>query len=198
MPLPTWMNICSAKCQKNPRGGGQGQNHMGKIHHGSKHSYQNLEVPYMVKGLKMSYKITKWVGHPMRQPVYTQKTILSETDLPTGQEFGYPPQIFTDHTYTAAMTHTDLEGEVKHGTNFVYCEYCNRCGETHCWCFSSNWEEWLDVNYPNSNPSMEIISSPTARKPPAGWSESRCTIIKATDKARPPSLKEEVSTDSGH
>ena len=53
----------------------------------------------------------------------------SETDIPTGQEFGYPPQIFTDHTYTAAVTHTDLEGEIKHGTNFLgrYCKYCDRC-----------------------------------------------------------------------
>ena len=123
----------------------------------------------------------------------------SETSIPTGQEFGYPPQIFTDCTYTAAMTHTDSEGEIKHGTNFLgrYCEYCDRRGETHCWCFSSDWEEGLDVNYPSSNPSMEIIPSPAVRKPPAGWSESKCTIIKATDKTRPPSLKEEVGTDSG-
>ena len=78
----------------------------------------------------------------------------SETAIPTGQEFGYPPQIFTDCTYTAAMTHTDLEGEIKHGTNFLgrYCEYCDGCRETCCRCFSSDWEEGLDVNYPNSNP----------------------------------------------
>ena len=44
---------------------------------------------------------------------------------------------------------------------------------------------------------MEIIPSPTVRKPPAGLSESRHKIIKATDKTRPPSPKEEVSTDSG-
>ena len=51
----------------------------------------------------------------------------SEADIPTGQGFGYPPQIFTDPTYTLAMTHTDLEGWVKQGTNFLgrYCEYCN-------------------------------------------------------------------------
>ena len=49
----------------------------------------------------------------------------SETEIPTGQGFGYPPQIFTDPTYTVAMTHTDLEEEVKYGTNFLgrYCEY---------------------------------------------------------------------------
>ena len=90
----------------------------------------------------------------------------SKTDMPTGQEFRYPTLIFTDPTHTAVMTHTDLEGEVKHGTNFLgsYCEYCNRSGETHCWCFSSNWEEGLDANKPN--PSMEISPSPTIRKPP--------------------------------
>ena len=42
-----------------------------------------------------------------------------------------------------------------------------------------------------------MIQSPTVRKRPIGWSESRHTIIKATDKARPPSLTEEVSTNSG-
>ena len=53
----------------------------------------------------------------------------SETDIPTGKEFAYLPQIFTDCIYTAVMTHTDSEGEVKHGTNLLgrYCEYCNRC-----------------------------------------------------------------------
>ena len=39
----------------------------------------------------------------------------SETDIPTGQGFGYPPQIIhRPYIYSAAMTHTDLEGEVKH------------------------------------------------------------------------------------
>ena len=71
----------------------------------------------------------------------------SETDMPTGQVFGHPPLIFTDPTHTAVMTHTHSEGEVKHGTNFLgsYCEYCNRSRETHCWCFSSDWEEGLDA-----------------------------------------------------
>ena len=97
----------------------------------------------------------------------------SETDLPTGQEFGYTPLTFTDPTHTAVITNTDSEGEVNHRTNFLgrYCEYCNRSRETCCWCFSSNWEEGLDVNDPN--PSVEISPSPTARKPPAGCSESR-------------------------
>ena len=121
----------------------------------------------------------------------------SEADIPTGQGFEIPTQFFTDPAYTVAVTHTDSEGEIKHETNFLckYCEYCNRCGETHCWCFTSNWEEGLDVNNPNS--SVEILPSPTGRKPPAGWSKSRCSVIKKKDTTRPPSPKEEISTESG-
>ena len=81
----------------------------------------------------------------------------SEIDIPTDLAFGNTPQNFTDPTYTAAVTHTDSEGEVTHKTNFLgkYCEYCDRCGETHCWCFTSDWEDGLDANNPNS--SMEIL-----------------------------------------
>ena len=61
---------------------------------------------------------SKWGGHPAQQGSVHTEDNPSETDISTGQEFGYPPQIFTDCTYTAAMTHTDLEGEIKHGTNF--------------------------------------------------------------------------------
>ena len=118
-----------------------------------------------------------------------------KTDIATGLGFENPSQIFTDPTHTAAVTHTDSEEEVKHETNFLgkYCEYCNRCGETG-WCFTSNWEEGLDVNNPNS--SVEILPSATARKPPAGWSKSRHRVIKKKD-TRPPSPKEEIRTDSG-
>ena len=57
----------------------------------------------------------------------------SETDIPTGQGFGYPPQIFTDPTYTATTTHTESEGEVKQKKKFLekYCELCTKCNETH-------------------------------------------------------------------
>ena len=53
----------------------------------------------------------------------------SKTDIPTGQGLGYPPQIFTNPTYTAVMTHTDSKEVVKPETNFLgrYCEYCNKC-----------------------------------------------------------------------
>ena len=37
---------------------------------------------------------------------------MSETDIPTGQGFRYPPQIFTDPTYATTTTHRESEGEV--------------------------------------------------------------------------------------
>ena len=121
----------------------------------------------------------------------------SEIDIPTDLLFGNAPQNFTDPTYTAAVTHTDSEEEVKHETNFLgkYCEYCGRYRETHCWCFTSNWEDGLDANSPNSY--MEILPSQTARKPSAGWSKNKCRVIKKMDTTGPPSPREEISTDSG-
>ena len=97
--------------------------------------------------------------------VHTEENT-SETDMPTYQEFGYPTLIFNDPTHTAVMLHTDSEGEAIHDSQFQgrYCEYYNRSRETHCWCFSSNWEQELNVS--NPNPSTEISSSSTGRKPP--------------------------------
>ena len=43
----------------------------------------------------------------------------SETDVPTVQGFGYPPQIFTDPTYTTTVTHTESEGEVEQKRIFL-------------------------------------------------------------------------------
>ena len=121
----------------------------------------------------------------------------SEIDIPTDPVIGTPSQICTDPTYNAAVTHTDSEGEVTHKTNFLgkYCKYYDRCRETHCWCFTSDWEDGLDANNPNS--SMEILPSPTARKSPAGWSKNRCRVIKNMDTTGSPSPREEISTDSG-
>ena len=120
----------------------------------------------------------------------------SETDMPTSQEFGYPTLIFTDPTHTAVMPHTDLEGEIIYNSKFLgrYCEYCIRRGETLCWCFSSDWEQGLDVS--NPNPSVEKSSSSAGRKPPAGWSKSRHRVIMATNTTKAPSSKEEISPSS--
>ena len=108
----------------------------------------------------------------------------SETDVPIGQGFRYPPQIFTDPTYTATVTHTESEGKVKQERIFLgkYCTFCDRCGKTHCWCNSSNWEEELiNLDDPNSNPSVEKIPSPTVRRPPVGWSTFRHRIIREAE-----------------
>ena len=120
--------------------------------------------------------------------MHTEDTT-SETDIPTSQGFEYPPQVFTDPTHTTITPHTESEDMVKQETKFLgrYCEYCHKSGETHCWCFSSDWEdELLNVVDPNSNPSVEAIPSPTANKPPVGWSEIRCTIVKGKRPSKTP------------
>ena len=122
----------------------------------------------------------------------------SETDVPAGQGFRYPPQVFTDPTYTPAMPHTEEE-EVEQESKFLgkYCEFCDVCGEKHCWCSSSDWEEgMLGTEKSGSNPSIEKTPSPTVRKPPVGWAAYRHRIVRAAEQARPPSLAEEHSTDS--
>ena len=43
----------------------------------------------------------------------------SETDIPTGQGFGYLPQIFTGPTFTPTMTLTESEGEVQQKRKFL-------------------------------------------------------------------------------
>ena len=97
------------------------------------------------------------------------------------------------------MTNTEEEGEVEQEHKFLgkYCEFCDRCGETHCWCNSSNWEEgMLDAEKSDSNPSIEKTPSPTVRKPPIVWAAYRHRIVRAAEQARPPSLAEEPNTDN--
>ena len=55
----------------------------------------------------------------------------SETDVPTGQGFRYPPQVFTDPMYAAAIPQMEEEGEVEQESKFLgmYCKFCDRCGE---------------------------------------------------------------------
>ena len=101
--------------------------------------------------------------------------------------------------YAAAMPHMEEEGEVEQESKFLgkYCEFCDRCGKTHCWCNSSDWEEGiLGTERSSFNPSIEKTLSPTVRKPSVGWVTYRCRIVRAAEQARPPSLAEEHSTDS--
>ena len=119
----------------------------------------------------------------------------SETDIPTGQGFGYPSQIFINHTQS-----TTSEGEWQRKESFLgrYCEFCDKCNNTHCWYSSCNWKEGLtDVNGTSSNLSIEKNPSLTVRKCPVGWSTFRGRVIREAELARPPSLPEEADMDSG-
>ena len=93
----------------------------------------------------------------------------SETDVPVGQGFRYPPQVFTDPRYATVVPHMEEEEENQAGNSkFLgrYCEFCDKCGKTYCWSNSSDWEEGLlNVEKPNSNPSIEKTPSPTVRNP---------------------------------
>ena len=137
---------------------------------------------------------------PCQMTNMTTEDDASETAIPTGQGFGYPPQIFTNPTHMRTMTHTESEGKMEQERKFLgrYCEFCDRCNETRCWCSPFDWEEGLtNVNNTSSNPSLEKIPSPTVREPPVGWSKFRCRVIREAEHARPPSLAEEADTNSG-
>ena len=99
-----------------------------------------------------------------------------------GEGLGYPPQVFTGAEFAAEVAHTEEEEEVNND-KFIgnYCETCDKCGETRCWHYSSDWgEELLDAENPNANPTIESKTlSPSVRKPPAGLVEQRRRCIKA-------------------
>ena len=128
------------------------------------------------------------------------KDCTSQTDVPTGQGLRYPPQVFTDPTYTKITPQTEEEeGEVAQESKFLgsYCEFCDRCGKSYCWCNSSDWEEgMLDTERSKFNPSIDKIPSPTTRKPHTRWAADRHKIIKEVEQARPLSLAEEPNTNS--
>ena len=101
---------------------------------------------------------------------HEENNTTSETDVPIGQGLRYPPQIFTDPEYTANVPQTEEEEERVSNNKFLgkYCELCEKCSETYCWCNSSDWEEGLlYVENPNvhTNPSIEKTPSPTVRNP---------------------------------
>ena len=122
----------------------------------------------------------------------------SKADVPVGQGFRYLPQTFTDPRNVATVPHTE-EGEEqpdKSKSPGRYCEFCDKCGETYCWCNSCDWKEGLiNVENPSSNPSIEKTPSP--RKPPVGWATQRHRVVMAAEQTRPPSpTEEECNTDS--
>ena len=115
---------------------------------------------------------------------------MSETDVPVGQALRYLPQVFTDPGFAATVPQTEEEEEEV--SNNVDEERqtgnghdaCATCGETYCWCNSSDWGGLLDIENSNTNPTLEKTPSPTARKPPAGWVEHRRRTVHATKENR--------------
>ena len=97
----------------------------------------------------------------------------SETDVPTGQGLRYPPQVFTDPTYAVTIPQTEEEEEAWHREVNSWAgivNFCDRCGKSHCWCNSSDWQEgMLNTERSKFNPSIEKTPSPTIRRPPMGW-----------------------------
>ena len=81
---------------------------------------------------------------PHKMTTMQTKDNTSETDVPTGQGFRYPHQAFTDPTYAVTKPQTEEE-EAKQESKFLgkYCEFCDRCGKSYCWCNSSDWEEGM-------------------------------------------------------
>ena len=172
---------------------------MGKIHHDPRYPHQDGEVLHVGKGPKVSHKIQKEEGTPQdnkhadrRQCFWDRCTYRSRVWVST-------TNLHWPHIYSNNDPHRiRRRGRMERKSLGKYCKICDRCGETHCWCNSSNWEEGLiNVDDPNSNPSIEKIPSPTVGKPPVGWSTFRHRIIMKTKQARPPSLAEEASTNSG-
>ena len=56
----------------------------------------------------------------------------SETDIPVGQGFRYPPQVFTDPEFAATVPQTEEEEEEVGNNKFIgnYCDTCAKFGET--------------------------------------------------------------------
>ena len=96
----------------------------------------------------------------------------SETDVLVEQGLRYPPQTFTDPEYAAEVPHTEEEvsnNVDKNRQTGNSHDVCVTCGETYCWCNSSDWGEGLlDLENTNTNPTLEKTPSPTVRKHPAG------------------------------
>ena len=95
---------------------------------------------------------------PCKMTTMQTKGNTSETGVPTGQGLRYPAQVFTDPTCAATIPQMEEEGETVQESKFLgkYCEFCNRCGESHCWCNYSDWKEgMLNTEKSGFNPSIE-------------------------------------------
>ena len=75
----------------------------------------------------------------------------TETDIPMGEGFRYPPQIFTDPGFTANVPHREQSNTEEDRVNFIG-DYCGKCASQYnrCWCNASDWAEDL-VDIENNN-----------------------------------------------
>ena len=64
---------------------------------------------------------------PHKMTTMQTKDHTSETDVPTGQGFRYPPQVFTDPPYVVTIPKTEEEGEAAQESKFLgrYCGFCD-------------------------------------------------------------------------
>ena len=98
---------------------------------------------------------TRKTRTPRRTTVSTDVNTNSETEVPNGEGFGYPPNVFTDPRYAAHLSPTNDEQSTPEETrkDFIgdYCEKCIR-KYNRCWCNSSDWDEDLiEIEAPNNN-----------------------------------------------
>ena len=82
------------------------------------------------KANKRSNVRTRKRKAPHKMTNMQTKDNTSETNVPVGQGFRYPPQVLTDPKYAMAMPHMEEEGEVEQESKFLgrYCDFCDRCG----------------------------------------------------------------------
>ena len=94
--------------------------------------------------------------------------------------------MFTDPEFAVTVPQMGEEEEKEVSNNKFaedYCDTCTKCGETYCWCKSSDWEEGLfDVESSTTKPNPTLEKTPfpeTCRKSPTGWVEQRRRTVQA-------------------
>ena len=172
---------------------------MRKIHHGQRHPHQDGKVLHVGESSKVSYKVQKKEDTPQNDKHANRRWCFWDRYTHRSRVWLSTTNLHWPHIYNNNDPHIIRRGGgIGKKVLGRYCEFCDRCNETHCWCNSSNWEEGLtNVDDPSSNPSIENIPSPIVRKPPVEWSKFRCRVIREAEHARPPSPAEEADMDSG-
>ena len=77
---------------------------------------------------------------PHREVSSHEDNTTSETDIPVGQGLRYPPQVFMESEFAATVPQMEEEEEEVSNNKFMgnYCDTCAKCGETRCWCNTSD------------------------------------------------------------